>query len=87
MLKSGKSLFTRLYKKFNDFVTRARVIQFSDLPEKWSTLLKIASTIKYEIVPIQAHQIDLISKRITFFNHLSKHFRQEFQEKNVRINP
>lgn len=38
---------------------------------------------KYQIVPIQAHQIDLISKRIAFFNQLSKHFRQEFIEQNV----
>lgn len=58
-------------------------IQFSDLPEKWVALLRTASTIKYEIVPIQAHQIDLISNRITFFNQLSKHFRQEFKQKRV----
>lgn len=57
--------------------------QFSDLPEKWGALWKTASTIKYEIVPIQAHQIDLISKRITFFNQLSKQFRQEFKHKKV----
>lgn len=78
-------LFTLTYK-FSDFVplvARRVLFQFSDLPEKWAALLKIASTIKYEIVPIQAHQIDLISKRITFFNQLSKHFRQEFLEQNV----
>lgn len=61
------------------------MLQFSDLPEKWAALIKTASTIKYDIVPIQAHQIDLISKRITFFNQLSKHFRQEFNNKSVRI--
>lgn len=41
---------------------------------------------KYQIVPIQAHQIDLISKRIAFFNQLSKHFRQEFIEQKVWMN-
>lgn len=58
--------------------------QFSDLPEKWAALVKFAATIKYEIVPIQAHQIELISKRITFFNHLLKHFQQQFKNEPVR---
>lgn len=55
------------------------------MPEKWCALLKTASIIKYQIVPIQAHQIDLISKRIAFFNQLSKHVRQEFMEQKVMI--
>lgn len=41
---------------------------------------------KYQIVPIQAYQIDLIGKRIAFFIQLSKHFRQEFIEQKVWMN-
>lgn len=57
--------------------------KFSDLPEKWAALVRNASTVKYAIVPIQAHQIDLIQQRITFFNQLSKHFGNEFKENAV----
>lgn len=75
--------------KFNSFRIHIRLtysLQFTDLPEKWCALLKTASIMKYQIVPIQAHQIDLISKRIAFFNQLSKHYRQEFVEQKVWMN-
>lgn len=60
--------------------------QFSDLPEKWSALLRESSTIKYQIVPIQAYQHSLIEKRIAFINQLVVHFRHTFQEKEVITN-
>lgn len=57
--------------------------QFSDLPEKWITLRKTATHIKYEIVPIQAYQVDMIRKRIVFFNLQTKHFRESFKKMKV----
>lgn len=85
MLESGRRMQIHALAKIKFIHTKSVWLQFSDLPERWDALVKTASTIKYEIVPIQAHQIDFISKRITFFNQLSKHFYHEFQEKSVSI--
>lgn len=54
--------------------------QFSDLPEAWTILNNKATTIKYDIVPIQTHQINVINKRIIFCNQLTSHYRTLFEQ-------
>lgn len=60
-------------------------LQFSDLPEAWAVLVNKATTIKYDIVPIQALQINIISKRIVFCNQLTSYYRETFAKKPVYL--
>ncbi|XP_037911922.1 dynein beta chain, ciliary-like [Hermetia illucens] len=52
--------------------------QFSDLPDAWMKIKKIAATAKQYIAPIQAYQVDLIEKRIILFDNRASMYRNHF---------
>lgn len=74
-----------IWNNYFSFDLQIAIIQFSDLPEKWITLRKTAINIKYEIIPIQAYQVDTISKQIIFFNVQTKQFRESFKKMKVSL--
>lgn len=60
--------------EFEDFVED----QFAQLPESWITLKKLLITVKRNIAPVQAYQVDLIKKHINLFDIRAKLFYESF---------
>lgn len=61
------------------------VHKFSELPEKWITLRKMAMKVKQEIGPIKNYQSDVIMKRITLHTYQVNAFQGSFKSLPVGI--
>lgn len=75
-LKNMVDLLKQFSVEFSDSVFE----QFTNLPEKWLKMKKMAMSVKQEIAPVQAYQVDLISKRITLFDFRVNLYRENFKE-------
>lgn len=57
-----------------------RNFQFSELPEKWITLRKVAMHVAHRISPIKSYQVDVIIKNIALYTYQANAFRNSFQK-------
>lgn len=59
--------------------------QFTDLPDTWNKVKKIALNMKQTIAPTQAYQVDLIGKRVLLFEARTRLYRAHFRNQSVSI--
>lgn len=51
-----------------------------ELPERWSSIKKIAITVKQQVTPLMAAEVTLIRKRINLFDLRQNQYRDFFKK-------
>ncbi|XP_053593671.1 dynein beta chain, ciliary [Microplitis demolitor] len=49
-----------------------------ELPESWGTVKKLAAQVKQQVAPLLAHQVDLIKKRLNYFDYKQQQYYKKF---------
>lgn len=49
-----------------------------ELPESWGTVKKLAAQVKQLVAPLLAHQVDLIKKRLNYFDFKQRQYYLKF---------
>lgn len=75
-LKDTVDLLKQYNVDFDDNVYN----QFAELPENWSKMKKTSLHVRQKVAPIQAYQVDQISRRIALFDLRTKIYRQNFKK-------
>ncbi|KOC63491.1 Dynein beta chain, ciliary [Habropoda laboriosa] len=57
-----------------------------ELPVSWETLKKVAAQVKQIVQPLMTRQIELLKKRLSYYDFKQQHFMDEFHKKGV-FNP
>lgn len=52
----------------------------TDLPEQWATVQKWAAQVKQLVNPLMARQIDLLKKRLNYFDFKQQQYLAQFRE-------
>ncbi|CAK9799022.1 Dynein beta chain, ciliary [Anthophora plagiata] len=58
----------------------------SELPVSWEILKKVAAQVKQIVQPLMTRQIELLKKRLSYYDFKQQHFMDEFHKKEV-FNP
>lgn len=53
------------------------------LPESWTNVKKLAALTKQIVSPLLAHQIDLIKKRLNYFDFRQQKYLIKFRENDI----
>ncbi|XP_046432396.1 dynein beta chain, ciliary-like [Neodiprion fabricii] len=65
--------------EFNDTTYHALV----ELPELWATIKKLSTQVKQVVSPLLAHQIDLLKKRMSYFDFRQQRYLNNFHNKEI----
>lgn len=69
-----------LLKQYNVEFDENIYNQFAELPETWLKMKKTSLHVRQKVAPIQAYQVDQISRRIQLFDLRTKIYRQNFKK-------
>ena len=53
----------------------------NDLPEQWSDVKKLSTSVKDQVAPLQAKEVDVVQQRCNKFEMKNHEFREEFRKK------
>ncbi|KAF0047081.1 hypothetical protein F2P81_000714 [Scophthalmus maximus] len=54
-----------------------------ELPEKWTSLRKIAFTVKHEVAPLQSNEVSVIRRKCVRFEVKQHEFREQFRTESI----
>ncbi|XP_076625371.1 dynein beta chain, ciliary [Colletes latitarsis] len=55
----------------------------TELPDRWETLKKVAAQIKQVVQPLMTRQIELLKKRLSYYDFKQQRFLDEFRKEDV----
>lgn len=55
----------------------------TELPVSWETLKKVAAQVKHVVQPLMTRQIELLKKRISYYDFKQQHFLEEFHKEDI----
>lgn len=55
----------------------------TELPDRWETLKKIAAQVKHVVQPLMTRQIELLKKRLSYYDFKQQRFKEEFHKEDV----
>lgn len=55
----------------------------TDLPEQWATVQKWAAQVKQQVTPLMARQIDLLKKRLNYYDFKQQQYLVQFRMNSV----
>lgn len=55
-------------------------VLLAELPEQWATVKKWAAQVKHLVNPLMARQIELLKKRLNYYDFQQQKYLTEFRE-------
>ncbi|XP_076548684.1 dynein beta chain, ciliary isoform X2 [Osmia lignaria lignaria] len=72
-----------LLQQYQVFLDNKIFEWLEELPLAWESLKKVAAQVKQIVQPLMTHQIDLLKKRLSYYDFKQQQFLDEFHSKDV----
>uniref|UniRef100_A0A8D3CLD0 Dynein axonemal heavy chain 11 n=1 Tax=Scophthalmus maximus TaxID=52904 RepID=A0A8D3CLD0_SCOMX len=72
-----------LLKTYGQQLPESVYTQLEELPEKWTSLRKIAFTVKHEVAPLQSNEVSVIRRKCVRFEVKQHEFREQFRTESI----
>jgi dynein heavy chain len=76
-MRKTVNLLRQFGVEFDEFVHKL----LNDLPEQWSHVKKLSVSIKDQVAPLQAKEVDVLQQKCNRFDMKNHNFREEFRKK------
>lgn len=71
--------YIELLKMYDYELPEAVFVQLEELPQKWTSLKRLAIQVKHQVAPLQAQEVSSIRKRISDFDAKQHAYREKFK--------